>query len=155
MRAHAFMLKLSVFGLAALAFGSCRGASREEQGGLLQSFDAPSVEDSGKRISGDFVLKSVEDDYGNKSLQGKPASTFRFRESGDFKIERESGGTALGVEEGTYVIGKRNELLLYVEKVGGDLLSEARVYRYIIADQSADRMRLQSNPSATLVLEKK
>ncbi|HEX8091941.1 MAG TPA: hypothetical protein VF762_24030 [Blastocatellia bacterium] len=155
MHARAFLLKLTVFGLAALAFGSCGGASREEGGGLLQSFDPPPVEDSGRKISGDFVLKIVEDDYGDKSLQGKPTSTFRFEESGDFKIERESGGAALSVEEGTYVIGKRKELLLYVEKVGGALLSEARVYRYIIADQSADRMRLQSNPSATLVLQKK
>ncbi|MFP5263706.1 MAG: hypothetical protein ACLGJB_17635 [Blastocatellia bacterium] len=155
MRAQAFLLKLSVFGLAALAFGSCRGGSREEQGGLLQSAEVPSVEDSGRKISGVFALSGVEDDYGNKSLQGRPASTFRFEESGDFKIERELGGTALSVEEGTYVIGKRNELLLYVEKVGGELLSEARVYRYVVAGQSADWIRLQSSPSATLVLQKK
>ncbi|HVG17475.1 MAG TPA: hypothetical protein VNI02_00370 [Blastocatellia bacterium] len=149
------MLKLSLFGLLALAFSCCRGTSREEQGGLLQSSDAPSVEDSGRKISGEFVLKGIEDDYGNKNPQGRAASTFRFEEGGGFKIERESGASATRVEEGTYVIGKRNELVLYVEKVGGELLSEARVYRYVIADQSGDRMRLQSSPSATLVLQKK
>jgi hypothetical protein len=155
MRAGAFLLKLSILGLVALACGSCRAASREEQGGLLQSSEGPAVEDSGKRISGDFILKGIDDDYGNKSLQGKPVSTFRFEESGDFKIERESGGKSLSVEEGTYIVGKQGELILYVEKVGGELLSAASVRRYIIDDQSADRIRLRSNPSATLVLEKK
>jgi hypothetical protein len=122
---------------------------------LLQPSEAASVEDSGKRISGHFVLKSLDDDYGNKNLQGKPVTTFRFDEGGGFKIERESGGTPLSVEEGTYIVGSGNELVLYVEKVGGELLSEARVRRYAIADESAGRMMLRGNPSATLVLEKK
>lgn len=155
MRAGAFLFKLSILGLIALACSSCRGASREEQGELLQSSESSSIEDSGKRISGDFVLKSVEDNYANKSLQGKPVSTFRFEESGAFKIERELGGTILSVEEGTYIIGSQNELALYVEKVGGELLSEARIRLYNIAEQSAGGMRLQSNPSLTLVLEKR
>jgi hypothetical protein len=154
MRAARLLVKLSVVGLVALACASCRSGLRGEQGGSLQSSEVLTVEDSGKRISGDFVLKAIEDDYGKKSLQGKPASTFRFEEGGAFKIERE-GGTASSAEDGTYIIGTRNELVLYVEKIGGELLSGARVYHYIIVDQGDDRLKLQANPSATLVLQKK
>jgi hypothetical protein len=154
MRAAALLVKLSVFGLMILACASCRSRSREGQGGSLESSEAPSVEDSGKRISGDFLLKDIEDDYGSKSLQGMPVSTFRFEESGAFKIER-GMGAASSAEEGTYIIGKGNELVLYVEKTGGELRSGARVYRYIIADQGDDRMKLRANPSATLVLQRK
>jgi hypothetical protein len=155
MRAARFLLKLTVFGLVAVACSCCRNASREEQGGFAQSSEAPSIEDSGKRLSGDFVLNRIEDDYGNKSLQGKPVSTFRFEESGAFKIERESGGTVLSVEEGTYIISPQNVLVLYVEKVGGEFQSEARIHQYVITERSADQLKLQHYPSATLVLRGK
>jgi hypothetical protein len=155
MRAAAFMLNLSVFGMVALACGSCRGASPDEQRGLLQSSEAQSIEDSGKRISGDYVVKGIEDDYGNKDLQGQPLTTFRLEESGEFKIERESGGVILNIEEGTYVVSLQDELVLYVEKVDGGLLAEARTKRYGIIERTADRIRLRSSPSITLVLEKK
>ena len=154
MRAAALLVKLSVFGLVVLACASCRSGLREEQGGSLEPSEVASVEDSGRRISGDFVLKEIEDDYGNKNLQGKPVSTFRFEESGAFKIER-GGGAASSAEEGTYIIGKGSELVLYVEKIGGELLSGARVYRYTIAEEGDDRIKLRANPSATLVLQKK
>jgi hypothetical protein len=155
MRPVALLFNLAMFGLVVVACSCGRGASREGQGVIPRSSEASSIEDSGKRISGDFVLKSVDDDYGNKSLQGKPVSTFRFEESGAFKIERESSGTVLNVEEGTYIIGEENVLVLYVEKVGGELLGEARIYKYVITYRSADELRLQYNPSATLVLRKK
>jgi hypothetical protein len=155
MRAAAFMLSLSVFGIVALACGSCRGASRGEQRGLLQSSDTQSVEDSGERISGEFVVKGIEDDYSNKDLQGQAVTTFRFEESSEFKVGRESGGSVLSIEEGTYVVSIRDELVLYVEKVGGGLLAEARTKRYLIVERTADRIKLRSSPSTVLVLEKK
>ena len=110
-----------------------------------------SIEDSGKKLSGDYDVKSVEDDYAKKTAQGAVRTTFRFREDGTFTIERE----LRGVEEGAYIIGRQSELVLYIEKAGGDLRSDARVVRYLISDQSDDSMKLQSSPSTVLVLQKR
>ncbi len=117
----------------------------------MNQSEAVSIEDSGKRLSGDYDVKSVEDDYAKKTAQGAQRTTFRFREDGTFTIERESHG----VEEGAYIIGRQSELVLYIEKTGGDLRSDARVVRYLMSDQSADSMKLQSNPSTVLVLQKR
>jgi hypothetical protein len=141
--------------MVAIACSSCRSPTRGEPPGLLQPTESESIQDSGKRLSGEFTLKTVEDDYGQKNLQGQSLAAFRFEESGAFKIDRESGNDSMTIKEGTYVISARNELILYVEKVNGSLLSEARINRYLITDMGSDLIRLQSTRSTKYVLEKR
>ncbi len=74
---------------------------------------------------------------------------FSFDENGNFKRQDKSR-----VEEGAYLIGTRSELVMYIEKVNGELLGSARVDRYAIIDQRDDSITLQSGPSKTLVLRK-
>jgi hypothetical protein len=155
MRPGRLLLYISCLGMVAIACSSCRGPTRGEQPGLLQPTESESIQDSGKRLSGEFTLKTVEDDYGEKNLQGQSLAAFRFEESGAFKIDRESGNDSMTIKEGTYVISARNELILYVEKVNGSLLSEARINRYLITDMGSDLIRLQSTRSTKYVLEKR
>ncbi|MGA9771430.1 MAG: hypothetical protein WBV94_20525 [Blastocatellia bacterium] len=96
-------------------------------------------------------MKSVDDEYAKKSAQGAARTTFRFREDGGFAIERESRA----VEEGAYIIGKQNELVLYIEKAGGEFRGEARIMRYLMTDQTDDSMNLRSSPTAVMVLKKR
>jgi len=145
------LLKSSFVALLTVIFISCGAAHRESELDSLQPSEAVSIEDSGKRLSGDFDVKSVEDDYAKKTAQGAARTTFRFREDGTFTIERE----LRSVEEGAYIIGNQGELVLYIEKAGGDLRSDARVVRYLMSDQSGDSMKLQSSPSTVLVLQKR
>jgi hypothetical protein len=155
MRGAALLLKSSYVVLLTLASISCGAVHREAEPDSAQPSNAVSVEDSGKRLSGDYDVKAVEDDYAKKTAQGARRTTFRFREDGSFVIERELRDSVSSIEEGSYVIGKQGELVLYIEKAGGDLRSEARVMRYLMSDQSDDSMKLRSNPSAVLTLQKR
>jgi hypothetical protein len=155
MRGAALLLKSSFALLLTLAFVACGAVHREAGPGSSPPPEVSSVEDTGKRLSGDYDVKAVEDDYAKKTPQGAARTTFRFREDGGFTIERESRGSVSSTEEGVYVIGKQGELVLYFEKAGGDLRSEARVVRYLMSDQSDDSMKLRSSPSAGLVLQKR
>lgn len=154
-RSATLLLRSSFVILLTLVSISCGAAHRETGQDPLQSSEAVSIEDSGKKLSGDYDVKSVEDDYAKKTAQGALRTTFRFREDGSFTIERELRGSVPSVEEGAYIIGKESELVLYVEKTGGDLRSEARVVRYLMSDQNDNSMKLQSNHSTVLVLQKK
>ena len=145
------ILKSSFVVLLTVISISCGAARREAGQDSLQPSEALSIEDSGKRLSGDYDVKSVEDDYAKKSAQGAVRATFKFKEDGTFTIEREMRS----VEEGSYIIGPQSELVLYIEKAGGDLRSEARVVRYLMSDQGDDSMKLRSSPSAVLVLQKR
>ena len=149
------LLKSSFALFLTVASISCGAARREAGQNSSQSSEVVSIEDSGNRLSGDYDVKSVEDDYAKKTAQGAVRTTFRFKEDGTFSIERESRGSVSSVEEGAYIIGNHSELVLYVEKTGGDLRSEARVVRYLMSDQSVDSMKLRSSPSAVLVLQKR
>ena len=150
-----FLLKSLLVALLALTFISCGAGNRDTGRDSLQPSEAEWVEDSGKRISGNYNLQSVEDDYRAKSAQGEARTTFSFREDGTFAIERESRGATSSIDEGTYVISKQGELVLYIEKIGGDPRPEARVARYLISDQSGDSLKLQGNPSSALILKKR
>ena|SRR5215208_7848902 len=148
-------LKSSLVILLTVASISCGAAHREAEQNSSNQPEISSIEDSGKRLSGDYDVKSVEDDYAKKTTQGAVRTTFRFKEDGTFTIERELRGSVSSVEEGAYIIGKQSELVLYIEKAGGDLRSDARMVRYLISAQSDDSMKLQSNPSTVLVLQKR
>lgn len=107
------------------------------------------VEDSGQRLSGEFVLNSVEDAYRTKKAQAEPETVVSFDESGYFKRQDRSR-----IEEGAYVIGTNGEFVIYIEKVNGEQLAAARVERYVISDQSADSFTLGS-PSRKLLLRRR
>lgn len=138
--------RLFLLGSLALATLSCGTStpSRESSSGELHQ----AVEDSGKRLSGEFNLISMEDSYrrDNQASQG----SFSFAENGDFK--RQDG---LRLEEGSYLITAQNEMVVYIEKVNGELRSAARVERYQIVDQSDNGFTLQEGPARKLVLRKR
>lgn len=140
------------FFLASLALGamSCGAPtqSRESSSSSAQSPEDAAVEDSGKRLSGEFLLISIEDAY--RLDKPQPQATFSFDESGNFKRQDRSR-----IEEGSYLITPQDELVIYIEKVNGELRAAARVERYQITDQRDDGFTLQDGPSRRLVLRKR
>lgn len=108
------------------------------------------IEDSGKRLSGEFVLADVEDSYAAGKTHQNSESVLSFDKDGNFK-RRDKSRT----EEGSYLIDMRDELVIYVERVNGELLSDARVESYVIAGQTEDTMTLRSKRSKTLVLNRR
>jgi hypothetical protein len=149
MRWWILLSKLTMLGAVALATASC-GASTQSQRDDPQSPDAPPIEDSGKRLSGDFVVSSLEDSYGPKKAQTQPQTVFSFDENGIFKKQDK-----LRTEEGSYLIGAQGELVIYIEKVNGEPLTAARVERYSMSDQRDDGFTLQSGGSRKLLLHKR
>jgi len=144
-----------LFALVILTTISCGASRRDADSKSLEPSEATMVEDSGARLSGDFDLLSEEDDYTSRSPQGEARTTFKFTEDGTFAIERESRSGRSSSEEGTYIISKQGELMLYVEKVGGYPRSDARLTRYLIANQETDSLKLQRNSSSVLTLRKR
>ena len=142
--------KLVLAGAVALLAVSCGTSTQSRPTAAQQASDTDSIEDSGKRLSGEFVLSAVEDAYRPKNASAPLQVVFSFDENGTFKRQDKSR-----VEEGAYLIGTRSELVMYIEKVNGELLGSARVDRYTIIDQHDDSIRLESSPSKTLVLRKR
>ena len=141
--------KLVLAGAVALVAVSCGTSTQSRPAATQQASDTDSIEDSGKRLSGEFVLSAVEDGYRPKNASAPLQVVFSFDENGNFKRQDKSR-----VEEGAYLIGTRSEFVMYIEKVNGELLASARVERYTIIDQRDDSIRLESSPSKTLVLRK-
>jgi hypothetical protein len=141
-----------------IALTTCEWACRDAHPQTVTDDDGPSqtgivVEDSGHHLDGNFVVQSLADDYVKNSAQTTPRWAFRFKDDGTFHSERESqGGTR--VEEGSYIIGTQNELVLYIENVSGEALSYARIELYKIDAQSDVELKLRHDGSATLVLHK-
>jgi hypothetical protein len=149
-----FLIKSSLVAFAALMAISC-GASRKDAGqNELEPSEFASIEDSGARLSGDYNVAQVQDEYSAKTAQGETQTTFKFKEDGTFAVERAAKSGPV-VEEGSYIISKQGDLVLYVEKAGGDQRSEARVLRYQISEQSGDSMKLRRDSSTYLILQKR
>jgi hypothetical protein len=127
---------------------SCGASTQSRESSSEQSSEAAGVEDSGKHISGEFDLISLEDSYRQDNPRAQ--TTFSFDENGDFKRQDRSR-----LEEGSYLITAQNEMVLYIEKVNGELRAAARVEQYQIADQSDNGFTLQEGPSRKLVLRKR
>jgi hypothetical protein len=149
MRWWILLSKVTMLGAVALATGSC-GASTGSQRDNTLSSGFPSIEDSGKRLSGDFVVSSLEDSYAPKKAPTQAQAVFSFDESGIFKKQDKSR-----TEEGSYVIGTQGELVIYAEKVNGEPLPAARVERYSMSDQRDDGFTLQSGGSRKVLLRKR
>lgn len=141
--------RFSLVGAIALGVASCGASTKTQQGGFAQSSEADSVDDSGKRLSGDFTLSSVEDDYRPANTQSSPQTIFTFDEAGAFKRQDRSR-----VDEGTYFIGAQGELVIYIEKVNGEPLTAARSERYLINDSNVTTITLET-PSRKLILRKR
>ena len=148
MRSSMTVEKLVLAGAVALLAVSC-GTSTQSRP-AQQASDTDSIEDSGKRLSGEFVLSALEDAYRPKNASAPVQVVFSFDENGTFKRQDKSR-----VEEGAYLIGTRSEFVMYIEKVNGELLASARVDRYAIIDQRDDSITLEGSPSKTLVLRKR
>lgn len=140
--------------MLALVASACRDAHPRTSEGGRSLIDSEPVEDSGRRLAGNFVAQSLTDDYAANSVQAAPLWAFSFKEDGSFRSERPSRG-AVRVEQGSYLISPRGELVLYIEAAGGDALTEARLERYKIEGESDTELKLRRNGSATLVLHKR
>jgi len=154
-RIREFNLKLLLAGLLALISISCKALSTDHQESQDQTQESRSIENSGKKISGEFVLKGIESDYGAKGVRAAPETIFKFETDGSFKRERASGGTVQTIDEGSYVISTRNELALYVEKVGAEMVDAARAEYYTINSQTDDTIRLGRGPAEVLILKRR
>ena len=113
-----------------------------------------SFADSGKRLSGEFVLQVVTDLYAPVESSEDDTRVFTFDEGGNFKVERFAGEAAT-VEEGAYLIDDRGGLVLYFDKAGGALLESARRERYNIISQTELVLRLEQPPATEFVLRKR
>jgi hypothetical protein len=148
------LLHLGLCTALALFAAACRNAHPQTSEDGLHTQNAEPLEDSGRRLAGDFVVQSLADDYVANSVQAAPRWAFSFKDDGTFRSEREVHGTSR-IEAGSYVISAQGELVLYVETVAGEALTDARIERYRIDAQSDTELKLRRNGSSALVLRRK
>lgn len=149
---------VSLVVLSCAGLTSC-GANRNHATGGEQSGDHAAAqtrvfENSGKRLAGDYVMLLVRQGYGAGGVNRGPEASFRFFEDGRFEKDILIDGEAVK-EEGYYLVGKGNELVLYVDKIAGELLEAARVEQYQIAEQSDTLIKIQSGAEDLRVLKRK
>jgi hypothetical protein len=158
MRSESYNLSLALVGILALICLSCgradQSAGQDQQPEFTGAAQTGLVEDSGKRLSGEFVFQVVEDSYAPKDAADPQSRVFTFDEDGNFKSEKYVRSTAT-VEEGSYLIDKQGELVLYYDKVSGAMLESARLERYNIISQTDVLLRLVQPPTKSFVLRKR
>jgi len=141
--------KVLLAGALVIPLAACGFSRGSGSAGANPVIESESFEDSGRRLSGEFVLSHIEDLY-------RPESTtvvhtfFSFDEAGSFKRQQNSR-----MDEGVYLISAKRELVLYVEKINGQQLTEARIERFAIIEEGADSIALGSGPSRKLILKKR
>lgn len=150
MRRWVSIAKLSALEAVALVVVSCGAATQSPQSLPSPSAEDDQIENSGKRLAGDFVVSTVEDAYWEKNARAQPQTILSFDENGNFKRQDKSR-----VDEGAYMINARGELVIYIEKVNGEPLAAARSERYAVIDQRDDAITLQSGPSRKLILRRR
>ena len=157
MRSESYNISLSLVGLLALICVCCGKTDDASNPDLQAAFGEASqpkaITDSGKRLSGEFLFQVVADSYAAEGSSGNQTRLFTFDEDGNFKAEGFAGST-VAVEEGSYLIDKRGEMILYFDKTGGALLDSARQERYNIIGQTELLIRLEQ-PSKEFVLRKR
>src|SRR6185503_19526623 len=102
----------TLIGLIALLIVSCGEST--QSGPIQQTSDSGPIEDSGRRLSGEFVVNSIEDAYRTNTAQLQSPAVFTFDPDGNFKRQDK-----VRVEEGVYLISTQGELVIYIEKVNG------------------------------------
>ncbi len=149
---------LALAGLLALICFSCGrtddSGGQDQQSELKVALQQSIIEDSGKRLSGEFVFQVVEDSYAPKDVANGLTRVYTFDEEGNFKVEKFVRSTAT-VEEGSYLIDKQGGLVLYYDKVSGAMLESARQERYNIISQTDVLLRLEQPPTKAFVLRKR
>lgn len=152
-----YNISLSLVGLLALICVCCGKTDDASNPDLQAAFGEASqpeaITDSGKRLSGEFLFQVVADSYAPEGASGDQTRVFTFDEEGNFKVEK-FAGPAVAVEEGSYLIDKRGELILYFDKTGGALLESARQERYNIISRTELIIRLEQ-PTKEFVLRKR
>jgi hypothetical protein len=132
--------------LLCILFCSChRSPSSETDNQTFDSWQAPEsqpVQNSGRTLSGDYVLKSLDDDYTPKDRASRPTLVYTFDKEGRFKREERSGVRLIKHVEGSYVIGTKGEMMLYVERVGDDQMAAAVAERYELDEQPDGSLKL-------------
>src|SRR5215471_8821778 len=141
---------LFLAGALAVGVASCGFSRKSGSAESSPAVDSDSIEDSGRRLSGDFLLGQIEDVYRSKTNPQSVQASFSFDQSGAFKRQDKSR-----VEEGVYLISTQGELVIYIEKIDGELLPAARVDRYSMIEESADSITLGSGPSRRIVLKRR
>jgi len=137
--------------LGAVALACACGASSPPPQDEPTSTDNQSIEDSGKRLSGEFIMTTIDDSYSSvKNVQPQTQTVFSFDESGNVKKQDRAGS-----EEGSYVISTQGQLVIYVEKVNGEPLPAAKVEAYAMSDQRDDGFTLQLGGSRRLLFKKR
>lgn len=142
--------KVTVLEAVALVMVSCGAATQPQSAPSPSADDPDQIENSGKRVSGDFVVSAIEDVYREKNSRPQQQTVFSFDENGNFKRQDKSR-----VEEGAYMINTRGELMIYIDKVNGEALTSARIERYLVIVQRDDAMTLQNGPSTKLSLRRR
>jgi len=143
------MAAMLLAGALAIPIASCGFANHSGSTASNPPSEAPSIEGSGRFLSGEFLLTQVDDVYGSKTNPTLGQTSYNFDESGSFRRQNKSR-----VEEGVYLISTQAELVIYIEKINGELLTEARVERYSL-EESADSITLLIGTSRKLVLKRR
>jgi hypothetical protein len=140
--------KVLFVGALVIPLAACGVSRSSGSAGSNLVVESDSFEDSGRRLSGEFVLSHIEDLYRPESSPTAVQTFFSFDEAGSFKRQQNSR-----VDEGVYLISAKRELVLYVEKINGQPLTEAKVERFVIIEEGADSIALGSGPSRKLMLK--
>jgi hypothetical protein len=106
------------------------------------------IEDSGKRIAGDFIA-SIDDAYRAKGSGPQRQATLSFDGDGHFKRQSDSR-----IEEGSYLITTTGDLIVYIEKVNDEPLTAAKAERYRVDERSEVSMTL-TDPARSFFLKRK
>src|SRR5262245_54114663 len=132
MRCWISITRLSAVAFVAFLLVSCGASTRPSKSEPSFSDDSEHLENSQKRLSGDFVVTSIEDLY-RQNARSQAQTVFSFDENGNFNKQDKSR-----LEEGSYLITTQDVVVIYIERVNGEPLPNARAESYSIVEQRDD-----------------
>lgn len=118
-------------GLMALLIGAC-ATTRSDTPSIP---DVEHLNDSGKRLQGDYAVTAVEDSYRRQA----PGSSLIFSFDDQGRVKKQDTSSQY---DGTYLIDTSGTLFIFIEKVNGEALTGARVESYVIEEQGEDHLSL-------------
>jgi hypothetical protein len=110
------------------------------------------IQNSGQKLIGTYSARVMED-YRRDAPVREAQMRYSFDDAGGFKRERLASGRIVSTELGSYIVGTRNELVLYVESANGENLGAARAERFVIEAWTDQSLTLKYG-SGRLLLEK-